>query len=1210
MSRYEICITFPEGCGGDTSYRILSENVLSTSEECFGKNCFLIDGDISRSVTIEWTCGDYTETTTYTACNSDNQCLGCDTCVDGVCTVSCDKQCYNGECVDCLTNSHCPAGYICAAFGCVLAPGNKVCADGSVSRDCEEDCTACQEFVDGTCINKTCPDDDDCGGRPKNFCFEGECVECLIASDCGVNEVCTDNTCDCSAGFRRNLVTGVCEDDFVCFNSGDCADCKACVQGKCVPQFIPAGYACIGGDVVQTCVNSNECVGGNCIDGICVQGDNPCSHAPCVNASDCGIDCGCDGVCIECNQYNCISDTDCPLGCGCEENVCQGVIFPQPLPCNELSCLDMSCSDRPDCECGEDFSCNDKACNEELSISKLDCGLNVTLTGQASCPCPVIGMGSEALITGSGSFRNIRVDLELRRGMFTDYQSFLNNSLLSQSISQNELPINGGVRVKVEVRYRRSDINGIPVGTTTLTQVFAQSVITFIGVDNGSTIFTAVPDIGAVVLISQAYYVVTNVRILREQAAQFTFPNGCAYDVNGGVIDAFNSSRTLSGTQLSGDYNTIALYLGDTGNQRLPLLTLYRSDNLNQPMLPVTAKYGTSFDVFSPFVQQYKFYMADADCGCSEPVMYQCNGQTRRLVICEPDTMVFELLDCGTKVRFLQDVRANCDIVISGGTRYRLFADDTVIVADRVIDPSGIIFPQGETIDVGFIFDKLRLKILGDACDECDVEVNVPLPVLDFTVSTPNNVSLACGNDGTAPWGITFDFGSPDFQYAVILNGNTVAGGTSNGVTVTLDIPIAAGLYTVVVGDNNGCVRYKIVTWNPVVLDSGFTNSFTYTCISTSQARFTISSGYAGVLAAAISSDNGYNSGFTFSGTYTVDVPVIEGEEFLLTITSPLPGCPDYTDTVTVNCCPAVPFPTIPNPAYTCADGLLLSLLGGLTYEINGNPVESGDRFASGSYTVVATDGTCVQNFNLTVPPCYDCFGDLCLEDIDGTYTDNTCDNECDPETPCPPNDYAISFNVGGGGGCDLQEVEVSGTTVGVTIGNLFVLEDLPPTDENWASDGVDLGAGVLGVWALTCGTASFYNFRILVSQPGCPDYWLTGFFSCDACEGCDPCIAQISENITPSARILKLVTSSGEITFYDVSWWVSCVPGGGDNDAIVGRIQDFLDANDECEAPVASFTYDVFCGFFFIEDSSITFTEVHTTAGVYNFTQYCEGLP
>lgn len=1209
MSRYEICVVFPEGCGGETSYRILTDNVISVSEECFGKNCFLIDGDISRNITLEWECGDYTETTTYTACSSDSDCPNCNGCIDGVCTSTCDKQCYNDECVDCLDGSHCPAGYVCAGFNCVLAPGFKPCQNGTVSRECEEDCNDCQDYIDGVCVAKTCPDPDDCGGRAKSHCFEGECVECLIASDCGVNEVCNDNTCECSAGFTRDLITGECVDDYTCFNSADCADCHSCIQGKCVPEFIPSGFICLGGDIVQTCVNGSECPSGICSGGVCVTGNPNCPNTPCVNYTDCDEGCGCDGVCVDCEQYDCIVDNDCPLGCNCQDLKCRAFVGPDADDCSLLNCFDNTCSDSPDCECNDGLECVPKECTDSLSIEKLSCGLRVQYTGDSACACPVIGLGSATTITGAGAFRNIRVDLELRRGVFTNYANFLINPLLSQSISQNEVPISGTVNVSVEVRYRKSDINGVPVGTTTLTQTFAQSNLTFIGQDSNSITFNNVPDIGSVVTISQTYYVVTNVRVIRQNAANFNFPNGCVYTSQESVLQAFNSSRRMNDVQVSGNYGNSALYLQDNGNQRLPLLTLYRGSNLNQPMLPVTALYGTTFDVFHPFVQQYQFYMADSDCGCADPVVYECGGEQRRLVICDPSDMVFEVLDCGTKVRFLQDVRATCDIVIAGATRYRLFADDTVIVPERIIDPSGVIFSQNEIIDVGFIFNKLRLKTLGDVCEECDVEVNVPIPVLDFTVSAPNNVSLVCGNDGTAPWTIGFLFGAANYDYSITLNGNTVAGGSTGGSSVTVDIPIQAGIYGITVGDANGCIRFKTLSWTPVVFDNGFTNSFSYECLSTSQARLTVTSGFPGTLSAAIVSDNGYNSGFTMTGSYSVVVPVIDGEEFTLTLVSPLPECPNYTDSVVVSCCPAVPFPTIPTPIYTCADGLLLSLLGGLTYEISGNPVESGDRLAAGSYTVIATDGVCEQSYNLTVPTCYACFGDLCLADIDGVYSDNTCDNECDPVIPCPGNDYEMTFTIGGGGGCDLEEVVVSGTTAGVTYGNLFVLEDLPSTDENWADFGVDLGAGTLGVWAQTCGSASYYHFRVLLSQPGCPDEWLYGFFSCDACGGCEPCITQTTNDV-PSSRMLKVTTNLGDITFYDVSYWVSCIFGSGDNPAIVSRIQDFLDLNDECDTPVAQIDNGSPCVIFSVANSSITFLEVHTTTGVYPYQQFCEGLP
>jgi hypothetical protein len=1204
--RYNICIEIDGDCGGKESYVIKKGNVVPVT--CDYGNCFVVDvnSEVDKIFEIEWNCGNYKATTTYRVCDVDQDCPNCEECVGGVCVVTCDRVCYGSACVDCLSTSDCPQGYVCAGNVCVLGAGNKICEDGSISKDCIEDCTSCQDYINGVCVEKECPTDD-CNNRGK--CFQGECVECLIASDCGLNSTCINNECVCAAGYRRDTVTGECVDDFNCFSSSDCPECHNCQQGKCLPVNCLQGMICSGRDCVYTCTSDFECPSGLCEDGICIGGISLCGKRDCVSYLDCTEGCGCDGKCVSCENYACLSDGDCPNGCSCIDGVCSYLPPPSFMDCEDLSCFDGTCASRPDCDCGDNYECVRKICGDYLEIEPIDCGIQGRLVSDTVCPCPIIGIGHNTDIVGTGDLKTLHILTELRKGSFSNYLSFTQLPLLSQTLVANDLPLNGSIRLRVEVRYRRSDVNGVPIGTVTLTQNIYNNVLTFIGIDSVQVTVNNVPDIGSVQFISGSYYVVTNIRVYREHVSSFTFPNGCIYDTSFHGLQVFNSSFTMSAAQNLGIENT-AIYLNDLGNGRLPLLTFWRTNNINIPFTSIISNYGNSFDLFAPYAQQYRYYKITADCGCAEDKIYSCDDSPSRLVVCDDSTqLVYELLDCGTKFRFLLDVVSNCDIVKQGGTRYKLFADDIEIVSERIIDPSGIIFLQGDTFDVGQMFNKLVLKVIGDECEKCVIEANVPNPVLDFSVETPDTVNLNCGNNGGSDWTINFFYGNPDYQYAVLLDGNTVAGGMTSGSSITFSIPISSGTYTVVVADDSGCTRFKSIDWDPNVVGTGFTNTIQYSC-NPEGILLTVTTSLSGTVNVDINGDSSGNYGLSLiNGFGQISLPRVEGETWIVNIESNIIGCDNYIDSFQVDCCPQNPFPFLINPNYFCSTGLTVTTFNGIIYTINGDEIFNGDRLSPGVYVLTVSDGECTRSKNITVPECYSCFGDLCLPDINGVYNDTTCNNDCDEPTPCAPHDYVFQFNVGEDEGCDLSEVELVGTTSGVIWGNLFVLRDYEDTEENWALYGTDEGSGIGGVWDLTCFGVEKMIMRVNISRPGCPDEWLRGYFYCENCQDCDLCLWQVSDELT-SSRILQINTSAGNITFYDVSYWIGCVNGGANNPDIENRVQEFLDANDDCEFPTASIDNVGNCVGLSIFNSSIIFSEVVTTNGTYTFNHFCEMLP
>jgi len=160
-----------------------------------------------------------------------------------------------GQCVECVTNDHCPNNYVCDQNTCVLFN----CTDGvqngtETDIDCGGlDCLPCEN-------GSTCLDDPDC---ESNFCDEGAggaggsgtggaggaggspstgiCTACDDESDC------TPYACD----------NGICFAS--CTTDVECASDHWCENSVCVPKS-PIGDPCTVG---------NSCTSGFCADGVC-----------------------------------------------------------------------------------------------------------------------------------------------------------------------------------------------------------------------------------------------------------------------------------------------------------------------------------------------------------------------------------------------------------------------------------------------------------------------------------------------------------------------------------------------------------------------------------------------------------------------------------------------------------------------------------------------------------------------------------------------------------------------------------------------------------------------------------------------------------------------------------------------------------------------------------------------------------------------------
>ena len=162
----------------------------------------------------------------------DNSCVGClsdSDCADG-------KECNNRECVNID---------LCAGVNCT---GGQSC--NSETGACE--CPSGEVFYNNRCEAPSCTNKEiQCSGSTPVCAANGQCVECVSASDCGANEICSGNTCQtvdrckdvsCSGGKSCNPNNGQCE----CpsdkpYESGGVCEAPNCTNGGVT---CPSGQTC------------------------------------------------------------------------------------------------------------------------------------------------------------------------------------------------------------------------------------------------------------------------------------------------------------------------------------------------------------------------------------------------------------------------------------------------------------------------------------------------------------------------------------------------------------------------------------------------------------------------------------------------------------------------------------------------------------------------------------------------------------------------------------------------------------------------------------------------------------------------------------------------------------------------------------------------------------------------------------------------------
>ena len=221
-------------------------------------------------------------------CNWENQCEECAAdCGDAVCG---DDGC-GGSC------GECPEGLSCAGGACAqLNTCENRCDNYEGDAECQCD-SACEEF--GDCCEDIC-----------NFCPEMEqCGGCT--ADCTDKSCLDDDGCGGICG---------CEGELQCCGDGTCkADCG----GDCVPDCNGKSCAADNGcGVVCGCDVGLQC----CEDGACLAecaGGDPCAAQPCTPG-----ELGCDGAL----PWSCTQGADgcgvmtpgapCAEGWSCQAGVC------------------------------------------------------------------------------------------------------------------------------------------------------------------------------------------------------------------------------------------------------------------------------------------------------------------------------------------------------------------------------------------------------------------------------------------------------------------------------------------------------------------------------------------------------------------------------------------------------------------------------------------------------------------------------------------------------------------------------------------------------------------------------------------------------------------------------------------------------------------------------------------------------------------------
>ena len=284
----------------------------------------------------------------------------------------------------CVSDSHCVAGYYCAANVCVAKKARGVA------------CSGANQCSTGYCNNGYCCDSGTCCSTSANctassICHTPTCSNSICANTPAPNKVCTDASCSASQVFTPE---GRCDSNGTCVLSGPSQDCstgstacllKQCSLNGCISVSATAGTACGAASCsVADLVPAKWCDG----NGACVVSgaSTPCSgHLVCANSSEC--------------KTACLANADCRSGYYCDLGTCTP-LRPNGAPCSTgTMCISTHCEGGLCCNSGECClganECTPVSCKDATCVS------NTCTYSNSSAVCAVGSCGGIDSLTYS-----------------------------------------------------------------------------------------------------------------------------------------------------------------------------------------------------------------------------------------------------------------------------------------------------------------------------------------------------------------------------------------------------------------------------------------------------------------------------------------------------------------------------------------------------------------------------------------------------------------------------------------------------------------------------------------------------------------------------------------------------------------------------------------------------------------------------------------
>lgn len=663
-------------------------------------------------------------------CESSSQCNACEHCDNGVCVDKCSGPCDSqGMCVECLSKEDCEGDKICANGACQCPPGTTDLGE-NVCREClvDENCPDCYTCEDIKCVPKVCPD-----GR----CFEDNCVECINSGDCGINECCVDNNCNCCPGFSWDSFLNMCVPNGECTDLTDCPACHECVNGDCVKKVCPNGYVCYNDECYKECSPvSRYC-------------DDEEKH--CLRYGD-------DYICVECPTCE-ETDPDIP-GEGTN---------PRP---DDPSNPGTPCSLNSDCGPGEKCGngacvdcpeCLDEQCVEDFKIEKGNCQVRGVLETTEGCNCPQLTWSVE-VHERSGDL--IRFRLRLRQG--NAYVSGINNIPLLRDIDVDDpMPLSGTIDVRTIAKgtYKEE-------GLGTYHEISERPSLSFEGVDEIITTRYKLDKAGSTCVqgSSGKTFIIENVSIVFTlPSMDIEMPDGCKYSVDKEEI-YYSINREGGNGYLSNNefYNTTGNFLRyrvlTSNGTRNPIFYWY-SGSTPQTSTLIRKAYSTK-EGSTKFVDGWigkdegininRYIRLESDCSCEGVTYFKCEEDPTRLYYCEPDltNLNYTLSECNRKIEFHDNVIPVCDanetqgyeIYINGTNSYTAYPIDGELTIERT-------FSLNEDIE------DYQIKLENVSCEDCYPKVNIIKPTYSF--------NLESYNCNTKELGVSVSGGSGNYKFYI-----------------------------------------------------------------------------------------------------------------------------------------------------------------------------------------------------------------------------------------------------------------------------------------------------------------------------------------------------------------------------------------------------------------------------------------------------------